>query len=93
MHTTEYSPIAVKMDIGLLAPLICWFFTCSSAISYNYLQIHAGGAHLEECEANRQPRNCGVTVQPPSLYGSEEPAGRGGRGERAGGRQDSSQTV
>lgn len=61
-------------------------------ISY-HPQIHAGGAHFEEREACRQPRSRGFTVQPSGLYGSEEPAGGGRPGERAGGRQDSAQTV
>lgn len=55
--------------------------------------MHAGGAHLQEREADRQPRSGGLAVQPACVDGSEEPAGGGGPGERSGGRQGSAQTV
>lgn len=56
-------------------------------------QIHAGGAHLEERESNRQPRSCGLFIQLTSLDGSKGPAGGGGPGEYSGGCQVSAQTV
>lgn len=42
-------------------------------------QNDARGAHRKECEANRQPRSCGIAIQPSGLDGSEEPAGGGRR--------------
>lgn len=55
-------------------------------------QIHAGGAHLEESEANGQPRSRGLAVQP-SIFDGSEGASGGGPGECPGGRQGSAQTV
>lgn len=75
------------MDFGLLC------VTFPPARSSHSFQVHAGGAYLEECDANRQSSNRGVAIQPTSLYGSEEPAGRGGQGECAQGCQESSQAV
>lgn len=48
-------------------------------------QIHAGGAHLKERDANRQPRSRGVAIERTSLLGSEEPAGGAGPRDCAGG--------
>lgn len=56
-------------------------------------QIHARGAHIKECETNRQPWSHSLTIQPTGLSGSKGPAGAGGTGECSGGCQVSAQTV
>lgn len=75
-----------------LALYICCLSLLSTVAWLWPTQIHAGGAHHKESEANGQPRSCGLAVQPGIFDGSEGASG-GGPGECPGGRQGSAQAV